>query len=218
MVKTMFWINVSLQDIASVIYCINTSTKERKSDTSLFHKSSSLPQLKNLLISRMGIWEEKHAALRMFLPVCVYRICRKQISNFLLEEHVLCLGKRSSLRSFFPQSPLCHLCRGTFPIPMETGRGAQFVSLQRTLSIKLPRDSGFSQPRQWHWDLESELPLDTWTSFSQQFSFPEPHVFLFQKSHCRTESSYHFPYEAKGIPVCSLYYLPNNIFSLDIFV
>lgn len=55
--------------------------------------------------------------------------------------------------------------------------------------------------------LGSELPLDTWTSSSQMFSFPEPHVFLFQKSHCRTESRSYFSCEAMGIPVCSLYHV-----------
>lgn len=105
----------------------------------------------------MGIWEEKHTDHRMFLPN-VYRICRKQISNFLLEDHVLCLGKRSSLRSFFPRSLFCcHLCRGTFSIPMETGQGTQFASLQRTLSIKLPRGFGFSQSRQWHFGIWAAL-------------------------------------------------------------
>lgn len=45
LLTTMFWINVSLQDIASIMHCINTSTKQCNSDTALFHKPSSHQQL-----------------------------------------------------------------------------------------------------------------------------------------------------------------------------
>lgn len=45
LVTTMSWINVSLQDIASIICCINTSIKQCNSDVTLCHKSSPHQQV-----------------------------------------------------------------------------------------------------------------------------------------------------------------------------
>lgn len=168
----------------------------------------------------MGIWEEKQSS-RVFSPN-VYRIYRKQISYFLLEEHVLCLRKRSSLRSFFPLSPLCCcLCRGTFPIPMETGWGTQFASLQRTLSIKLPRPFGFSQPRQWHqgslWDLS--CPWTPGPVPPRCFPSQNPMFFSSKSPTAGQKTGLIFPVKQWGyLSAASTTCLPNNIFSLDIFV
>lgn len=133
-----------------------------------------------------------------------------------------CAWERGAASDLSSPCPPCAAvsAEAHFPSPWKRDEERN-LPLQRTLSIKLPRPFGFSQPRQWHqgslWDLS--CPWTPGPVPPRCFPSQNPVFFSSKSPTAGQKAGLIFPVKQWGyLSAASTTCLPNNIFSLDIFV